>query len=62
MRLFKFTDEEAHEYGKQGRRKTRVGRRCARCGTGVPRSEDETYWQSGFCGWCDHQYQKLLRE
>jgi hypothetical protein len=62
VRLFKFTDEEEHEYSKQGRRRTRVGRRCQRCGNPIPTSEGATYDESGLCGWCDHMYQKLVRE
>jgi len=62
LRLFEFTTEEHHEHGKQGRRRTRIGPRCMRCASGVPRSEDEIYWRSGFCGWCFHMYQKMLRE
>jgi hypothetical protein len=64
MQLFEFTGEEEHEAkpGKQGHRRNRVGRRCVRCGNPVPRCEDETYWRSGFCGWCEHAYEKLLHE
>jgi len=62
LRLFEFTADEHHEYGKQGRRRTRIGRRCMRCGSGVPRSEDETYWGTGLCGWCHHMLKKTERE
>ena len=43
MRLFEFTSEEEHEHGNWGRRKTRVGKRCMRCGGGIPPSERETF-------------------
>jgi hypothetical protein len=62
MRLFEFTSEEDHEYGKQGRRPPRIGRRCMRCGGGIPRCEGDVYDGSGLCGWCYHMYQKLIRE
>lgn len=62
MQLFEFTGEEEHEHGRQGRRKTRIGKRCMRCGSGIPYDERETYDHSGFCGWCEHMYEKMLRE
>ena len=62
LRLFKFTDEETQPYAKSGRRKTRIGRRCQRCGNPVPWSESPVYETSGLCGWCDHMYQKTIRE
>jgi len=45
-----------------GRRYARLARRCERCGMQVPRCEDESYWRSDLCGWCEHQYQKNLKE
>jgi len=33
-----------------------------RCGSGIPYDERETYDHSGFCGWCEHMYEKMLRE
>jgi len=62
VRLFEFASEEDHEYGERRRRPTRIGRRCMRCGCGVPHSEGDVYDHSGFCGWCYHMYRKLLRE
>jgi len=62
VKLFEFTSEEHYEHGSWGSRKTRIGKRCMRCGGGVPRSERETFDHSGFCGWCHHMYQKLLWE
>lgn len=34
------------------------GAKCAVCGSTVPLSEKDTYFETGMCGWCRHMAEK----
>ena len=38
------------------------GYRCKNCGSPIPYEEREDFFETGNCGYCDHQIEKLLRD